>query len=118
MRYGLVDIFKPQGRNNVRKEFIFITTKTETGNSDYLSNLFKHFDKRKIDLKFGIIGNPSTSLVKFLTDGREPDSLVSVDKDDDTVYKLFNLLKPAKQLPGNHRIIKTRCLKRIDALKV
>ena len=67
----------------------------------YYNRLFNSFTRNNVQVKFGIIGKPTDKLKEFLTKGRSPDHLVSIDDDEkESIFKLFKLLKPAQNLPG------------------
>lgn len=87
-------------RIDVPKEFILITSKTDISNPDVLDRLFNSFERNNVQMKFGIVGKPTDRFKDFLTKGRNPENLVSIDSDKDSILKLLKLLKPAQNLPG------------------
>ena len=87
-------------RVDVPKEFILITSKTDISNTGVLDRLFNSFERNNVQMKFGIIGKPTDRFRDFLTKGRSPDNLVSIDDDKDSILKLLKLLKPSQNLPG------------------
>ena len=99
IRYS-INHFSQYRRDGVPKEFIFITSKTDVANSGVLERLFTSFSQNNIQLKFGILGKPTTRFVDFLTKGRSPDQLVSIENDSEPIFKFFKLLKPAVSVIG------------------
>lgn len=87
-------------RIDVPKEFILITSKTDISNPGVLDRLFNSFERNNVQMKFGIVGKPTDRFKDFLTKGRSPENLVSIDDDKDSILKLLKLLKPAQNLPG------------------
>ena len=100
MNYGLDRIFKRQSRPNVRRELIFITGKTQVGNSRIIENLFKKYGQENVDIKFGILGKPSNNFKDLLTRGRGGSHLAFLNDKEDSIYKFFTLLRPTRKVPG------------------
>ena len=85
---------------DVPKEFIMITSKTDISNPGVLDRLFNSLERNNVQMKFGILGEPTDRFKDFLTKGRSPENLVSVDDNKDSILKLLKLQKPAQNLPG------------------
>lgn len=86
-------------RPDVHKELIVFTSQTDISNESYLKQMLDEFKNKGINVKFGINGEPSQRLYRFLTDGRMNDDVI-VNTDHQQFQLFIKLLSPSVRLPS------------------